>query len=322
MKSPNDAASPPARCTAAAAAAFAARRARGVEGGGRRVVAASEEVREVAECGGRGVRADEMGRGVEECLEDARRVASHGGGDVGERGADVEDESAGERGEAVGAEGGEEAGLEGGAGGGAHHLLLVDEALRHLLHDGRRRRHEGLGVGLEELADTLERVLAHALAVVRRLVKQLGHGQAARRHGVALALGAESLRREVDALRAHRRVRRIVGGLFDLPTNLLLGADEVDAAALLVVDALRLLPHRARGVRTDPTPGRATKWRATGTTGMEKIAEGGRRPATVCEETFRSERVHSHTRVFFLGARLDRAKWQSADLFWIGPTDE
>ena len=50
------------------------------------------------------------GRGVEECLEDARGVASHGGGDVRvERGADVEDESAGERGEAVGAEGGEEA---------------------------------------------------------------------------------------------------------------------------------------------------------------------------------------------------------------------
>ena len=137
---------------------------------------------------GRVVGGDEVGRDVEDGVERPRRVASDGGVDVRERGADVQDERGGERREAARAEGGEDAEPEGGARGVARDLLAVDEALRHLLHDRRRRRDERLGVGLEELRDAVERVLAHALAVVRALAEELGEAQAALRHRGALAL--------------------------------------------------------------------------------------------------------------------------------------
>jgi hypothetical protein len=71
-------------------------------------------------------------------------------------------------------------------------------------------------------------------------------------------------------------------------------------------------------VGTDPTPARATKWRAARTADARKIAEGGRRPpAAVGSFAFLNaeEMIHSHTRVFSLGARRDRAKWRSERIF-------
>ena len=191
------------------------------------------------------VRADEPRRGVEEGLEHGGGVGAHGGSDVRERGADVEDQSFGERRDAVRAEGGEDAGPERAPRGGAHDLFLVDEALGDLLDARRRARHERRGMGLEELFDAVERVFPHPRAVVLALVQELGHGQPAPRDLISLALRAERLDREVDALRPHLGVC-LVRLLADLAPNLLLGADEVDAGALLVVHALRLLTHPAR----------------------------------------------------------------------------
>mmetsp|Transcript_3926 Transcript_3926/g.15972 ORF Transcript_3926/g.15972 Transcript_3926/m.15972 type:complete len:422 (-) Transcript_3926:61-1326(-) len=217
----------------------------GHEARGRRVVTAPEELREVSERRGGGVRADEPRRGVEEGLEHGGRVPAHRRSDVRERGADVEDQSSREGRDAVRSEGWEDAGPERAPRGGAHDLFLVDEALGDLLDARRRARHERRGMGLEELFDAVERVFPHPRAVVLALVQELGHGQPASRDLISLALRAERLDREVDALRPHLGVC-LVRLLADLAPNLLLGADEVDAGALLVVHALRLLTHPAR----------------------------------------------------------------------------
>ena len=218
------------------------------EAGGCRVVAPSKELREVPERRGRGVRADELRRGVQQGFEHGRRVPADRGRHVRQRGADVKHESAGERRDAGGAERREHAALKRASRRGADDLLLVHEPLGDLLYARRGARDERARVVLEQLLDPVERVFSHPRAVVLALVQELRHGQAAAGDLPPLALRTDGLDAEVDALGLDLGVG-LVSLLADLTPNLLLGADEVDARALLVVHALGLLTHLEDSLR-------------------------------------------------------------------------